>query len=439
MKRMTIRVFYEFTPQYLSFGSGIMDGDAVHTKISTKERIIRETFLLMSSQAYSNISLSQIAARVGISKTAIFRHFANKEELLGALKERFIDDVAACFLKDSGPCASADTLLSEACLYRTWKKLVSLSCVKPEYMCFFVRMLASSIDFSAILVDGLKKRGVPIPTHETDNVQSITEISYVYTTTFFCLMKYWHFSETADTRLPPPSEFADILFSFLKNGWNVLQPLSAETLGRLDGLCRFSGGEALRPLDRFFMAFAQVVRTNGFPNVTVELIAAELGMAKSSLYGYFKNKGEMIRNLIEEETVYIIEVVEKKFSRLKELSFSERVYCILRISIEYILLRPEILSVATWLCLRNEEFPSALFNHINETGVFRELIALHSDQFPAVGLPVGVLSLLEWLVTVSISQVVSGLHRHVPDAALIDSARLIYGVLLRGVRNVAEK
>ena len=51
-------------------------------QINTKEKILECAFGLYEKPRMSEISLSEIAAKAGISKTAIFRHYKNKEELM---------------------------------------------------------------------------------------------------------------------------------------------------------------------------------------------------------------------------------------------------------------------------------------------------------------------------------------------------------------------
>ena len=62
-------------------------------ELSTKEKIINATFSLLKTQFFSTISLSKIAKEVNISKTAIYRHFENKEALEIALKNKIFEDM----------------------------------------------------------------------------------------------------------------------------------------------------------------------------------------------------------------------------------------------------------------------------------------------------------------------------------------------------------
>ncbi len=61
---------------------------------STRDKIIDAAFSFYRKPVFTNISLSQIAQKVGISKAAIFKHFSNKEALGQALFERMFDGIA---------------------------------------------------------------------------------------------------------------------------------------------------------------------------------------------------------------------------------------------------------------------------------------------------------------------------------------------------------
>lgn len=71
-------------------------GDSQAAGISLKERqrrereqlILRAAMELLLEKGYHETAMEEIAARVGISKGAIYLHFVSKEELLSALFER---------------------------------------------------------------------------------------------------------------------------------------------------------------------------------------------------------------------------------------------------------------------------------------------------------------------------------------------------------------
>ena len=64
---------------------------------NTKEKILQCAFELFGKPRISEVSLSEIAAVTGISKTAIFRHYKNKEDLFDTMRQRFFEAMAEMF------------------------------------------------------------------------------------------------------------------------------------------------------------------------------------------------------------------------------------------------------------------------------------------------------------------------------------------------------
>jgi AcrR family transcriptional regulator len=62
--------------------------DAVDLPANTRERILNVSLELFSDQGYDKTSLRQIAERLGITKAAIYYHFASKGDILMALHMR---------------------------------------------------------------------------------------------------------------------------------------------------------------------------------------------------------------------------------------------------------------------------------------------------------------------------------------------------------------
>ena len=85
--------------------------------------------------------------------------------------------------------------------------------------------------------------------------------------------------------------------------------------------------------------------------MTVEAIAQELGMAKSSLYTWFSNKSEMIITLIRNEMGSMISFVNRNLSFVNEPQ--EKIYVLLKTCLEYLIARPETLDVFKWIQLQN--------------------------------------------------------------------------------------
>lgn len=55
-----------------------------------REEIIETAFRVWSESSFKKTSLSAVATRMGISKTALYRYFSGKEALLQAMEEYFL-------------------------------------------------------------------------------------------------------------------------------------------------------------------------------------------------------------------------------------------------------------------------------------------------------------------------------------------------------------
>lgn len=58
---------------------------AVHSKLSTKERILEEALTLFAERGYDGTGVDLIAERVGIKGPSLYKHYKGKEDILNAL------------------------------------------------------------------------------------------------------------------------------------------------------------------------------------------------------------------------------------------------------------------------------------------------------------------------------------------------------------------
>lgn len=64
-------------------------------KTDTKEKIILAAFSFYKNPSMEKASLSKIAARVGITKAAIYKHFSGREDLERAMSDYIYDTTQA--------------------------------------------------------------------------------------------------------------------------------------------------------------------------------------------------------------------------------------------------------------------------------------------------------------------------------------------------------
>ncbi|GAA1243179.1 AcrR family transcriptional regulator [Microbacterium phyllosphaerae] len=64
-------------------------------KAERSDAILREAARLFADSGYNGVSLEDIGAAVGVSGPAVYRHFAGKQALLGAVLVKVSDDLVA--------------------------------------------------------------------------------------------------------------------------------------------------------------------------------------------------------------------------------------------------------------------------------------------------------------------------------------------------------
>ena len=55
---------------------------------NTKERILQEALKLFSQKGYIGTSMNDIAAKLGVTKAALYKHYASKQEILDSIVKR---------------------------------------------------------------------------------------------------------------------------------------------------------------------------------------------------------------------------------------------------------------------------------------------------------------------------------------------------------------
>jgi Transcriptional regulator len=356
---------------------------------NTKTRILDAAFSFYSEPCFTNISLSAIAQRAGITKAGIFRHFKNKETLLDAMRSRYFDDVRAVI---SGHAEAFPELLTQ---------IVALIRGHEEYMFYTLYQYIADPSFEARMFVELKKRGADLKSYgicsgvTEDGSRIIIQnrgeyfklLYEIATTIYFLNNRTCGHSPTEGEDTADPVEWLNKVF---RSG--ISDPskrLTSERRGEIDVLCALRA-EEMPSVDPFFDALSEVIRKKGFPGTTIESIAGELGLAKSSLYTYFKNKDELIVTLVERELVHLVTILKQKAEMTR--SVDERGYIIMRTMLEYYLQRPSVVSVTAWLRMRG----SFMFDSVLDKAEIN-IVELLKQKETTIGMPMTRQKYYGWL------------------------------------------
>ena len=318
----------------------------------TRTEIVEAAFKVWGRNFYRKTSLSQLAGELGVSKPALYRHFENKQALTDAMTERFLDDFAASIRADFERARQIDDA-DEGIL--TIIRSVSGFFARNVYALIFslINIYDRSLDGRAIS-QRLKTRGVDMATlkfiiEKKYNAEPPVIHMIFATLTFF--MAYFHKAEKSYEK--PPSEekienMLSVICKIIEQGIGY----SAEKIDAVDFEKQETraGVPVDAEIEPLFKAVAEAVAEVGPWDTSMDMVAKRLGLSKSSLYGHFKNRKDMLRRLFSGEFRRIISFARQGIA-LSDIS-EERLYLGIFAITVYFRSHPEFLISLDWIRTR---------------------------------------------------------------------------------------
>ena len=323
-----------------------------------KEKIVGAAFRVWGRNFYQKTSLSQLAGELGVSKPALYRHFSNKQALIKAMTERFFDDFA-----DSIREEYEETL--RHCLSPQIKSTADgIFAIIMGIAGFYGRNVYAFI-FSLINVydrnknptstEQLKARNVDMGAlHQIFQKEYTAEpvgMQLIFATlTFF--MAEFHKTKKTFENIPSEEEIqktAYVICESIKCGLDYkIEVIKTINFDELEKLAEKKA--CVAEPEPLFKAVAEAVAEAGPWKASMEMVAKRLGLSKSSLYGHFKNKKDMLRRLFIGEFRRIIEFARQgiKLSQVPEEQLYLGIYSIA----VYLRSRPEFLVSLDWIRTR---------------------------------------------------------------------------------------
>jgi AcrR family transcriptional regulator len=307
-------------------------------------------FKVWGRKLYLNTSLSDLAQELGVSKTALYRHFENKQALLDAMYGCFFDDYTV-FIKPA------------------YERSISAE-DKSEGFMLMVRAIteyyARNMDafvFSLVHVYGNRKlenagaelscRGIDmskIPRMDDHDYPSLLQL--VFSTLTFGEAYFYKYAYTSGE--VPPEESIRIMvdtvekkiaegLGFRPEQTEVMDFESLERLVSEENLARIED-------DGLLKAVAGAVAEAGPWNASMEMVARRSGLSKSGLYAHFKSKNDMLFQLFLTEMNRIICYAESVTRNSKEPL--EQLYLAVIAITFYFKSRPDFLLAIDWIKMR---------------------------------------------------------------------------------------
>ena len=318
----------------------------------TKTEIVDAAFRVWGRNFYRKTSLSQLACELKVSKPALYRHFENKQALTDAMTESFLDDFAGSIRADFERAQQMQDV--DEGIFTIIRSIAD----------FFARnvfaLLFSLINIYDRKLDGhfiserLRHRGVDIGTlmriieKKYDADQPIVQLIFA-TLTFF--MAYFHRTENSHKN-PLCEEKIQYIISAI---CRVIEKGLGYSTQKIDGfnfdeLEARVGAPFYAEPEPLFRAVAEAVAEAGPWDTSMEMVARRLGLSKSSLYGHFKNKKDMLRRLFSGEFRRIIEFARQGI-KLSGISEEQLYLGIFSITV-YFRSHPEFLTALDWIRTR---------------------------------------------------------------------------------------
>lgn len=339
-----------------------MKNGCLPEKKSTKELILEAAFSFYIKPYIRDFSMSELAAKVGLSKPAIYRHFKSKAELQNEMRSRFFYLIAQVLKEAQENSGKSSGKSSGGKIYL--ESLIEFLAENIQYINYFICEVTVEHDFFDLMDKNLALCGVMKKMEDIidlkDEVYSRARSSFVGISILF-FIKARRDAAARNENVAGVKQFASSIVEFLGKGLRGFSKkgeaawpseISENRILELERLCSIKN-LGLPEESKIFKAIASVIRKFSTSGVTVEGIAGELGMAKSSLYFYFENKNQMIFSLVKKEVSLLFTICQENMAEAR--NFSELVYINLMTEINFFLERSSMLSICGWLLQTSNE------------------------------------------------------------------------------------
>ena len=404
---------------------------------NTKEKIIECAFSLFEKPRMSDISLGEIAAKVGISKTAFFRHYKNKEELVEKMRERFFEAFAEMVsqLEPSRPAYNLKAVSKAVhCVFDFNEKY-------PNYLSYFLQMSFSDqiLDegMNLILLDNginilhddiFKDKNKFSPRRMVPNYFEQTLLSFLFLA--FCknsaLLKIADFEKYKQ-------KVADLIYNGLGKKNN---PISPERKKELDKICEIQL-ESDKKSNRFFNAFVDLLQESKSSRITVKKIAEALGMSQSSVYSFFTNKSDYMANMLLQETERAGGIIKERCAAAK--NSDEAIYIMMRSEANYFALRPQVIALHGFFIIQEAAFSASDFD-----GVRAKTMEMSKNYIIPDGVPNGfdfpvsdnATLFIKWISGLTVAFMMLGTRHNFPPEWLDFYVSTVYEMIQCGIKKL---
>jgi AcrR family transcriptional regulator len=310
-----------------------------------KTQIIKTAFQVWGDNQFQNTSLSSLSEALGMTKAALYRYFNNKESLLEEMFQYFINEYGISFYQFKQQVTG---LNYQQVITKFIHFYFSFYFDHINYFYFFVfhimpNKLFEHTDLKKIIVDQREMLEKSILRKKDDWNQEKVRIAvnYIFASTSFWFLKHIVSKEQDSLTQERIEKLLKNLNTLVFEGFLDSNVPFKIDFNSIKDQCLISKDELL-PIDRIFSSIEEVLSKNGFMGASIEKFATEIGMTKSSLYFFFKDKNDMLIQTINREVEKLFDLLDE---RIKEFSFfADKICCYIITTANYLLENPNVLN-----------------------------------------------------------------------------------------------
>jgi AcrR family transcriptional regulator len=404
----------------------------------TKTEVIEAAFKAWGREFYLNTSLSQVARELGVSKPALYRHFCNKQALLDAMTGYFFNDFAEFIRADYEKALKTGD--GNQNIFIIIRIVAEYYAQNANIFIFLMIKLQNRKLDEFNVAEELRIRGIELKNLyepvENYTFQSLGARLLNATLVFF--IADFHKKGKTLTNPPSPAAIARLIDAIEKIIGSGLcytdEEIAALDFGEME--TRITGMVSGAGDDPLLKAVAGAVAEAGPWGTSMEQVAHRSGLSKSSLYGHFKSKQDMLHQLFVTEFQRIMD-----FARLgmrQSAVPQEQLYLGIFSIVEYLRSKPDILVAMDWIRNRGislkppEDIPESkidflrLFENI-------EIRFLQDDKNPFAGGEGGGLWLTPWILFLIINTLMQKKSGHIVKNVPNSDIRFLYRLITFGI------
>jgi AcrR family transcriptional regulator len=316
----------------------------------TKKEILEAAYKVWGREFYLNTSLSHVARELKVCKSALYRHFINKNALLEAMTMHFFDDFAGFIQSDFEKAMKTED--KSKSMFILIRSITEYYARNVNYFIFSMTILNDRKLDSFNMAEALCLRGIDMGFFRSSIKKEYVFEPFVMRFFFATLTFYMaNFHNIEKSLTNPPDEAAiskiiNVISAIIGKGLGYTSK-EIDVLDYEDLENRVTGTVNNIDDDPLLKAVAGAVAEAGPWQASMEQVARRSGLSKSSLYCHFKNKQDMLHQLFMTESMRIIDFARRQIKQSEVPQ--EQLYLGIFSIADYLRSKPDILVALDWI------------------------------------------------------------------------------------------